>query len=171
MKRSISLLVVLTAACGTGMDGEPTPVGSVGGGPSPGDAGAPSASPCAAPEGPLHDYTTAAELEALVLGKWLQCSGPRPPTLDGSRGVEFAADGRYFVLVDDGRGGLARGGGFTSEGRWDTSQATGTVVFLWFHPTPSSQFGDTPLFEDGPRRFAINPSHAGDLSIYVWIGP
>jgi len=175
MKHATNYVFVLFAAsaCGTGVDREPQTIGGLGddAGSSPGDGGTSPSDPCAAPDGPRHDYATAAEVDVLVLGKWQQCSGPTPPTLENSRGIEFVADRRYFVLVDDGNGGLARGTGFSSQGEWGTDQVSEGDVFLDLFPTPSSAFGDTPLFEDSPRRFALNPSHAGAPSIYVWIGP
>jgi hypothetical protein len=164
------LFVILVAACGTGVDTDPETSGNRGSGSGSGDGSASTSGPCAAPDGPRHDYTTASELDVLILGKWRQCSGPTPPTLENSRGIEFDADGRYFVLVEDGKGGLARGTGFSSEGKWDTTQATETEVLFSLRPTPSTSFGDPPLFEDDPRRFAFDPSHAGASSVYVWIG-
>jgi len=55
------LFVILVAACGTGVDTDPETFGNRGSGSGSGDGSASTSGPCAAPEGPRHDYITAAE--------------------------------------------------------------------------------------------------------------
>src|ERR1043166_1977715 len=120
MKHAIGYLLAMLviAACGTGVDSDPrSTVGTVGS--DGGDAASEGTSnPCAGADGPRHDYTTAYELTQLMTGTWVQCT-PVSPTLLNGKGLEFLADGTYYLLVSDGHGGLARGTGFASQGAWE----------------------------------------------------
>jgi hypothetical protein len=124
---------------------------------------------CDVPQGPLHSYTKASELETLILGQWLRCSGP--PWLADSDGIEFADDHTFFALIDDGLGKLVRRTGFGNQGTWDASQETETWVQLNTHLTPAGGNGGSPAFEDTPSRFAINLATGAGISIYVRTGP
>jgi hypothetical protein len=70
-----------------------------------------NADPCATPE----------EVKTKLVGRWVHCSGHpttgERPGYSGTLGIEFLADGRYFILVE-GQFGMVRGRGFNDEGRW-----------------------------------------------------
>ena len=175
MKHAIGYLLAMLviAACGTGVDSDPrSTVGTVGS--DGGDAASEGTSnPCAGADGPRHDYTTAYELTQLMTGTWVQCT-PVSPTLLNGKGLEFLADGTYYLLVSDGHGGLARGTGFASQGAWEVKDIPETgrrdLIILSLEPVPGSYMGDTPLFEDHPRRFAFDPNATGTLVVYQAIG-
>jgi hypothetical protein len=146
-----SILVLFASACGAGVHSDPQEVGTP--------------AECAIPDGPLHDYSTQAELNALIVGKWAHCSGPN---LMGSieRGIEFVAGGTYYVLVDDGEGGLTREPGFDGQGTWVGLQLTPTSVeFAWDNASHTGDEGYI-TFEDQPRKFLLA---LADASTYAEI--
>jgi hypothetical protein len=163
MKLVLALLPIL-GACGAGVHGDPRihtgdPDAAV-------DGAAAMTGACNDPEGPRHPYTQAAEVEQLVLGRWLHCSGATLLGQAGEVGIELTADHIYYVLQQDGDQ-LVREGGFAGSGTWDTYQETPTSVQFDYHPTPNSGNGGYFLFEDSPRRFAINIGYNDTPSIYV----
>jgi hypothetical protein len=172
MQRWTSYLVVAAAAagCGTGVDrdpqiGSPAEPQSPTGGPDPGKGSGDTR--CAAPDGPRHWYRLAAELDALMIGKWRLCDGTLAVLDTDSRGLEFAADGKYYLLID-GEGGLVRDHGFTGEGEWYTVQPTESeTAFLWMWPTPSTALVDAPVFEDDPRRLAFFVAYDRKPAIFL----
>lgn len=146
MKHSIGALMVMlgAAACGTGMNGDPIS--------DPGDGTGVfhgTSDVCPEADGPHRDVAPE-ELAGLLTGRWIHCTGPTPFPLRGSAGVEFAADGKYHQLVKDSSGAIVRGTGFVSQGTWEVDEE---FVLLW--STPSSRWGSTPVFEEGPRRLGF----------------
>ena len=174
MKYSIGALFTMLAmaACGTGVESDPILSGQT----DAGSGGNPdefhgSSSTCPEIDGPRHDYATLTEANQLITGSWIHCKGFTPiPFADGV-GAEFAPDGKYYVLVSDGHGQLVRGTGFPSQGTWDMKQDPGEPIFLEIWMTPSSLILNTPLFEDGPRRFALPGAFGSDLAIYQVVAP
>jgi hypothetical protein len=128
------------------------------------DSGVPSA--CAGRDSPVHTYTQQSELEALLIGKWLHCSGP-PMISSSEAGIELVDDHTYFKLVADGHGGYMRTVGFGNQGTWDTYQVTETSVQFDWHPTPNGGYGGYPSFEEQPRKMAILIVEQRDTSIYM----
>ncbi|MFT3693767.1 MAG: hypothetical protein QM831_11540 [Kofleriaceae bacterium] len=120
---------------------------------------------CSLPEGPLHDYTQVSEFNTLVVGTWWHCSGPKILSNEQA-GIEFDADGKYYLIADDGSGNPVKLTGFGNQGTWDGSQEGETVQFN-IHPTSNSGLGGYPMFEDGPRRFAMEVEYNDDMSIYT----
>jgi len=158
VKSSMKLAFLLLAAgCGLGVSSQPHKISNEG---TPGT--------CADPEGPLHPYTKAADVDAMFVGKWVHCSGPTF-LMNGDEAFEFTADGTYYVLQDNGTN-LVRKTGFGNQGTWDTYQETEKSVQLSYHPTPNSGNGGAPQFEDDPRRVAIELFERDVSSIYVWTG-
>ena len=147
-------VLLLAAGCGIGVSTQPHKTS--------GTEGTPGT--CADPEGPQHPYTKAADVEAMIAGTWVHCSGPTFLNA-GDEGFEFAADHTYYVLQDG-----MRKTGFDSQGTWDTYQETATLVQLDYHPTPNSGNGGAPKFEDDPRRVAIRLFERSESSVYVWTG-
>lgn len=161
-----ALMIMLAAACGTGVDSDPGSSGDSGSDASVTPHG--SSNACPEVDGPRHDYATPDELTQLMIGRWVHCAGPPPFVLDGSAGVEFTADGRYYQLVEDGGDKLVRGTGFSAEGKWDVSGTPdGNFVRLWF--IPNAYFSDTPQFEDGPRRLAFLVPSDPEFAVYQLI--
>jgi|SRR5580704_14393946 hypothetical protein len=148
----INLVLLFAAACGQGVHSDPQEL-------APGEAA------CSTADGPLHDYSTSAELGQLIVGTWVNCSGP---TLmgDDEQAIEFDPDGTYHVLVDDGQGGLAPATGFDGQGTWVGLQLTPTSVeFAWDNASHTGQEGDIS-FEDQPRKFSLA---LGQSSVYASI--
>jgi hypothetical protein len=114
----------------------------------------------------VHTYTQQSELEALLIGKWLHCSGP-PMISSSEAGIELVDDHTYFKLVADGHGGYMRTVGFGNQGTWDTYQETETSVQFDWHPMPNGGYGGYPRFEEQPRKMAILIVEQRDTSIYV----
>jgi hypothetical protein len=138
--RSSAILILFASACGTGVHSDPQQIGTP--------------PECDVADGPLHQYTTQAELNELIVGRWVHCSGPN---LMGSleQGIEFALDGTYYVLVDDGEGGLTRESGFDGQGTWIGLQLTETSVeFTWDNASHTGDEGYI-TFEDQPRKFLL----------------
>jgi hypothetical protein len=117
---------------------------------------------CGSPDTAPHPYNTRTELEALLIGKWLYCSGP-PMISDSEAGIELVADHTYFKLVADGHGGYMRAAGFGNQGGWSTYD--GGPLLVW-HPIPAGGSGGTPQFEDQPLRMAIRIVEQRDTSFY-----
>jgi hypothetical protein len=129
----------------------------------------PSAGACDAPQGPLHHYTTVAEVETLVVGQWRHCSGPTLGTADQA-GIEFVDDHKFFALVDDSDGNLVRMTGFGSEGTWRADQEGDWVQLSCYTPTLGGN-GGQPEFEDAPSRFAVRLDTGNAPVVYVRTGP
>jgi hypothetical protein len=159
--------VVSCAACGGNtLDG-----GSVGDRASPIAAGQPDAatstgeiSParvaaakaaCDAAHGPADPTPTFADVEPRLIGAWYLCSEPNVYHL--TKNIEFAADGKYYVLEDDGGGGLKRTYGLDGEGTWTPSSPD----TLWLEP------GLFPEFEKDPRRLRLTVATSGFENWYV----
>jgi hypothetical protein len=147
------LLVSFAVGCGTGVESAP---GALLTDPA-------ATSECDAPQGPLHHYTTAAEVETLILGRWRHCSGPalKPAA---QAGIEFIDDHTFFALIDDNDGELVRMTGFDSEGTWRADQEGSWVQLSYL--TPTGGFGGTPEFEDAPSRFSIR-LQTDESAVYV----
>lgn len=144
---------------GSGSDGS----GSNGGN---GSGGGALTANCDAAQGPEHPYTQASELDHLVLGQWIHCSGPSIFSNE-QLGLEFDADGTYHLLASDGHGGIAVLSGFGNQGTWDASQEGASSVQWNIHPDPNSGTGGFPTFEDSPRKFAMLVNYSTDYSIYA----
>jgi hypothetical protein len=161
------------AACGIDSQDRPPPSATTGtdntGTDNTGTDGAAVPAACRAAATPIHPYTQAAELEAMLIGKWRHCSGPVlvQPSASGEVGIELVADHTYFKLATDAKGRLVRVVGFGGQGTWDTYQETATSVQFDLHPTPSSGTGGYPRFEDDPRRMAALMVEQSVDSIYA----
>jgi hypothetical protein len=137
----VSIVFLLAAACGAGVQSEPKQIGG------------PGQAECSAADGPLHDYSTPAELNQLIVGTWVHCSGPA--VMGGGDGIELVADGTYHVLLDDGQGGLVRETGFDGQGTWVGITITPTSVeFAWDNAAHTGDEGYV-TFEDQPRKFLL----------------
>ena len=160
MSRFMTLAVTFALAngCATDEGGEPMPETP---------EKIPSAGTCDDPVGTIRQVKVAAEVEAMVLGRWEHCSGRN--LLDaGDAGFQFDADGTYFVLVRDGDG-LVRKEGFAGQGTWNTYQEESSVG-LYIHPTPNSGTGGYPVFAENPRKMSMLLRYQTEPTIYAWIG-
>ena len=116
---------------------------------------------CDAPDGTLHPYSQAAELEQIVVGRWVHCSGP-PLLLHGDEGIELLGDHSYYGLASDGAGNLVRKTGFDFQGNWHALQLSPTDVEFTYND------GEGGLkLEDGPSRFALPVDTEGNESVYA----
>jgi hypothetical protein len=173
MKHAIScLLTMLTmTACGTGVQSDPRAGSGSSSDSDNGESGPFQGTSNACPEidGPRHPYATLDEARPLIIGRWIHCVGPTPTPLNDGIGIEIAADGKYYMLVSDGHGGLMRGTGFTAQGTWDLNESGDVFLELW--PRQSTEILGSPVFEDHPRRFAFDPLAGGTLTIFQAITP
>jgi hypothetical protein len=108
----------------------PSATGCPGGdaGPSPtDDAGA---AMCSAPNGHAIPYTTVAELEAMIEGDWLRCSGTAYPAEFGV-GLRIAPDHTWNALDASAGGGVAPiTTGFDGYGTWTAAEIyAGAIQF------------------------------------------
>jgi hypothetical protein len=122
---------------------------------------------CADAEGPMHPATLTSQVDALIVGKWLHCSG-RDMLRTGEVGIEVLADHTYFALASDGSGGTVRKTGFGSQGTWSTDQTTATTVTFQWNTTTGFDLGH-PSFEDHPRKMAMLIYQETVASIYVLV--
>jgi hypothetical protein len=154
------LVAFVTACTSAGVESDPISQGA-----NPGSA----AGTCAEPEGPIHNYNTAGELTALVVGQWVRCSGPdllQSPQ-NGGVGIEFDADGTYHVLASDGAGGVITENGFNYQGTWIAEPPPDNAV-LTLVPATGGRTDFDLTFEDSPQKFAVNISLGIDNeSIYA----
>ena len=170
--RSRSFLLAFAAGC-VGVHANPHPPGGTGSGGSGSGSGSGTGlgdpvtidsnkGACADPEGPLHGYSLASEVETLIVGKWRQCSGPAVfnRTYDG---IEADADGSFYFLDDNGTT-LVRRTGFDSQGTWTAGQEGPHSVQLDFHLVDTGD-GGYPQFEDSPRRLAMRIGYNDEATI------
>jgi hypothetical protein len=117
---------------------------------------------CTDPEGPLHVYADAAELDQLFVGRWLHCTGPTITDQDVEVGLELTAERDAFVLVHQD-GNVVRAGGFAGQGTWDVDYTTRQ---LDVHMNAGDWINIDARFEDNPRRFQVLPIYKTP-AIYV----
>ena len=175
----IGSLIVSSACTLAGVETHPVGHTGTGNADVDGGTGTDVSANCNAAQGPEHPYTMVSELEQLVLGQWIHCSGPT--LLDNEQlGVEFDADGTYHMLAGDGDGGITVLNGFGNQGTWDAAQEGATAVQWDIHPDPNSGNGGYPTFEDSPRMFALEARRgiglldlrdrgAVDLFAVIWL--
>ena len=105
---------------------------------------------CNAPDGPVHPYVTVDQIEALVIGAWIHCSGPT--LLHEQLGIELQGTGMYFQLGVDPRDVVYQLWGADEMGNWAVEQADpGALIYMM--PDPNTSIGVSPTFEDSPRKF------------------
>jgi hypothetical protein len=124
-------------------------------------------------------YSTTAQLDALLLGKWRRCVDPQFPGEDV--GVEFTADGNYYPLTFDAAHHVVRRLGVDYQGTWayyppgsvdalgqeagaDGSFAFGSALYPDQAVTTSP-----PLFLSDPQQMRVTYSPV--LSKYVPLTP
>jgi hypothetical protein len=124
---------------------------------------------CNSPDGPLHPYTLKSEADTLIVGRWVHCSGP-PIEITSSPavGIEFLADGTFYLLGNSPNASYVRLLGFDNQGTWATEQTTATTVQLGLH-TANGGNGGIPAFEDNPRKLSIPINPAYGNSIYALV--
>lgn len=109
---------------------------------------------CAASPPAYVEYSTQAELEALLVRRWRRCIEPQIPGEE--LGIEFTSDGRIFPLYTDTEGNVQRRTGVDYEWPWSylppgselpftsTPTTTGTIVLNGTY-TSAPQFTDDPV--------------------------
>lgn len=80
---------------------------------------------CQMPESGPQMPQSDAEIRALLVGRWLTCS-PGFPYDTGSKGLEIACDGTWYLLYEQTPGTLTRGTGFQKQGTWTIDPLGGT---------------------------------------------
>jgi hypothetical protein len=135
-------MAMVVAGCGAGVRVEPVPAA------------------CRSPHGPAHAYAQWDELQTLLQGQWLYCSGPEL-VATSSVGIEFVTDSTYYVLVLDASGRhVARSTNPEDDGSW--SNIAGTLVVAWkaFAAVDDVHTG-VASFEDNPRRLLMDMDSIG----------
>ena len=69
---------------------------------------------CGSPYGTYTKYKSDAEVSAHTVGRWISCGG----MLSDAPGIEFATDGKFYVLRKDASGNLVRGTDAKDVGTW-----------------------------------------------------
>jgi hypothetical protein len=133
----------------------------------------PTAAPgCAGSPASLVSYSTADELNALMIGQWRRCLAPQIPGEDV--GVEFTADGNYYPLTFDSTHHVVRRTGIDYAGSW-VYFAPGSVDPISNQPSDqasmelSGVFTSPPQFTVDPQQMRITFSPV--LSKYVPLTP
>jgi YD repeat-containing protein len=113
-------------------------------------------------------YTTEAELEALLIGRWQRCRAPQIAGEDV--GVEFTADGRYWALTWDASHQVVRQVGIDYGGTW-TYYPPGSPDPISHQPSTTGLLDlggvitDPPTITNDPRQLRIQFSPV--QSVYV----
>ncbi len=133
----------------------------------------PTAAPgCAGSPASLVTYSTADELNAMLIGQWRRCLAPQIPGEDV--GVEFADDGNYYPLTFDSTHHVVRRTGIDYAGSW-VYYPPGSVTPLDTAPSEqaimelSGVFTSPPQFTVDPQQMRITFSPF--LSKYVPLTP
>jgi hypothetical protein len=135
---------------------------------------------CDGATGTLHFLTSATDARDLTLGSWRQCGGTRIRGVNEA-GFEFTQDGVFYLLRNDGRGGLVRATGFDSQGTWGTfaNYADDKLIYTSLHATAWGNFFEV-AFEDNPRRMQLNfvdtapgpdPTPLPEAAVFVFVRP
>ncbi len=113
----------------------------------------------------VQSFESGADLSSHLVGRWLWCGeGGHDPT---AVGIEFAADGRYYLLHRQGDT-CVRSFGFDRAGSWSTEDISGQnnpgtyqVIMRW---DGSGTGGIVPAFSGSPRKLRDRgPSSLGTL--------
>lgn len=97
------------------------------------------------------DVTSAEQAASLLVGTWTLCGtdsllGPAPP---GEVGIEFLADGRFFVLVRQPDGTVIRGSGPNDAGTWtDVATEPPYAQLSLGYPGDRGSFANGFFFDD-----------------------
>lgn len=100
------------------------------------------ASTCATPLGPLHAYTSIADVEARIAGRWQVCTGGISSPAD-TKGLEIAQRRAYFLV--QGASGLER------KASWDYERSVSII---------------DATSMNGPGSYQINLSDGGGTNMY-----
>jgi hypothetical protein len=117
-------------------------------------------------------YSSEAELDALLVGRWRRCKAPQITGEDV--GVEFTADGNFYALTFNAAHEIVRQVGIDYGGQW-TYLPIGSVTPISPKPITRAEFllqggyTDAPQFTNGPRQMRILFSPV--LGIYVPLTP
>lgn len=131
----------------------------------------PVVAPCPDPGEP-YVPSSAADLEELIVGTWIRCGeGALLPTgLGGDDvGIEFAADGTFHRLYDDGA--LVRAEGLEQQGRWTTLFETPGLYQLNVSTFGSGTVYTNPAFFGAPPSLMQTPHMGDETAAFVrWDG-
>lgn len=126
---------------------------------------------CAMAGTPVSDACTTSEMRYRLSRRWWQCSGTFLYATQDSVGVEFADDGRWYLLVQDETGAAVRGTGPSYQGTWDmqdTSSMNGPCS-VQVDINQGGMLGSFPLFRKKPTRVNLNTGGDGGAPIFVAI--
>jgi hypothetical protein len=145
-----------------------------------GGAGAPArvTGTCDEPEtGSVTQFSSVAEVNALLVGRWLHCSGPFLTLAPDEVGIEFAQDGTWYALTQTDGGPVVRStaGSLTEQGSWlvsdEGSLAPGVerVQLNIYHGAGGD--GGQPTFSITPTKLSMftSAAAAGGAHVYVAI--
>ena len=122
---------------------------------------------CGLADGPVHPAASVNDVDQLIVGQWIRCSGkPFDDSGNDGYGLELAADGTYYDLADDGSGGVVQLHGFGNQGTW-TAQLDSTTVFVFVTATGGDFNSAAPTFEDSPSKFAVLVEYEETPTIYA----
>ncbi len=122
--------------------------------------GAPVSSPCSQDE-----------MSSRLSRRWWQCSGEFVFATPDAVGLEFTANGQWFLLTMDASGAVVRGSGASYQGTWDTydmSRVNGPCSIQLNIKQTGTVFA-FPTFAKHPTRVNLNTGGDGGKPIYVGI--
>jgi hypothetical protein len=164
----VAAVILLTLGCSDGRTDRYQGAGDGGAPPDGAWAEDASVSPtelavCDEPPGPRRYVADPGELHGLLVGRWASCQGAYLDLgVPAMAGIEFGAEGTYWVLVSDAGGGLTRATGADASGTWDTLMSYETSFNL-----PSGAWaGYFTFIEEEPRRVSLG-SGLDDLRWFV----
>lgn len=116
---------------------------------------------CGLAEDGAVSVATLVELEAHLVGRWLQCAGPVMFGREGSLGLRIDADGTFRFLFEGPDGGLVDGVGFDNVGVWsviDVSDVNGDGPYAFQVNLDIPGIGGNavfPLFATAPPKMRL----------------
>ena len=156
---------------GLGSSGAPSVAGAPSAAGAPSVAGAPSAAgasngsldptsapDCSASPAAYEDYSSAEELNQLLIGQWRRCLAPQIPGED--IGVEFTANGKFYPLTTDEAQRVVRRTGVDYERTWIYSPP-GSEDPISHEPSKqgfmqlNGVYTSVPQFTNDPRQLRI----------------
>jgi hypothetical protein len=84
---------------------------------------------CSSPNGPAVTPSTVAEVQSLMVGRWLVCSTDKMGADPAHAGVDIFADGRFDFLVADATSGIVPATDIADSGVWSVPWADAATGF------------------------------------------
>jgi hypothetical protein len=126
-------------------------------------------------QGLLNQFSSVQEVNDMIIGRWLHCSGGFLSLTSDEVGIEFDGDGSWYALVQAVSGPPVRGGGSLShQGTWLVSNegatASGAVAVQFNIYYAQGGNGCQPAFSLRPTEFTCGLDNGSPVpDVYVAI--